>query len=123
MRILIADDERAWVAGLSQFLRNAGHEVCAVTTSGMDVLPAYDRFNPDVVLMDVMMPRFDGITIAKALLGRNPAIRLVLCSGALSADHPFVAGSGACCFLQKPFTFSEAARVLEGFAPPSQAAA
>jgi len=74
MRILLADDERELAAGLSQYLSNAGHEVCTVTTGGLDVLPAYDRFNPDVVLMDVMMPRFNGITIAQALVSRNPAI-------------------------------------------------
>jgi DNA-binding response OmpR family regulator len=123
MRILIADDERSLVSGFSQFLRNAGHEVCAVTTGGLDVLPAYDRFNPDIVIMDVMMPRFDGITIAKALAGRHPSVRLVLCSGALSANHPFIAGSGACYFLPKPFRFSEAARVLESLVPATRAAA
>jgi len=123
MRILIADDERSWVDGLSLFLRKAGHEVCAVTTGGLDVLPANDRFRPDIVLLDVMMPRFDGITIAKALLSRDPAIKLVLCSGALSANHPFIAGSGACHFLAKPFTFSEAMRVLESLAPPARAVA
>jgi DNA-binding response OmpR family regulator len=117
MRILIADDERELVSGLSQFLQKAGHEVCSVTTGGLDVLPAYDRFRPEIVLMDVMMPRFNGITISHALFSRNPAIKLVLCSGALAADHPFVAASGACQFLQKPFTFSEATRVLESFAP------
>jgi two-component system chemotaxis response regulator CheY len=122
MRVLIADDESAWVAGLAQFLQKGGHEVCAVTTSGLDVLPAYDRFRPDIVLMDVLMPRFDGISIAKALLGRHPEARLVLCSGALSADHPFIAGSGACHFLRKPFTFSEAAHILESLAQPRMAA-
>jgi DNA-binding response OmpR family regulator len=123
MRILIADDERAWVSGLAQFLQKAGHEVCSVTTSGLDVLPAYDRFRPDIVLMDVMMPRFDGIAIAGALVGRDPAVKLVLCSGALSADHPFIASSSACHFLQKPFTFSEAMRILESLAPEAPVAA
>ncbi len=123
MRILIADDERALVVGLAQYLRTAGHEVCTVTSGGIDVLPACDRFRPDVVLMDVMMPRFDGITIAGALVARNPAVRLVLCSGALSATHPFIAGSGISHFLLKPFTFSEAMRLLESVAAPAQAAA
>ena len=121
MRILIADDEPVLVAGLSQYLRNAGHEVCAVTTGGLDVLPAYDRFNPDIVLIDAMMPRFDGITISKALVSRNPAIKLVLCSGALCGDHPFVAGSGACHFLAKPFTFSQAGNLLESLCAPAAA--
>jgi len=122
MRILIADDEKELAAGLAQFLHNAGHEVCTVTTGGLDVLPAYDRFHPDVVLMDVMMPRFNGITISHALVSRNPGVKLVLCSGALSSDHPFVAGSGASRFLQKPFTFSEARLVLESLVQSSELA-
>ena len=123
MRVLIADDEGALVEGLCEFFRKAGHEVCPVTTGGLDVLPAYDRFRPDVVLMDVMMPGFNGISIANALASRNPAIKLVLCSGAFSADHPFITGSCASRFLQKPFTLFEALRALEAVVPPSLAAA
>lgn len=117
MRILLADDERQLAAGLSKYLSNAGHEVCTVVTGGLDVLPAYDTFHPEVVMMDIMMPRFNGITISHALLSRNPDLKLVLCSGALSADHPFVASSGAARFLRKPFTFSEARQLLESLAP------
>jgi DNA-binding response OmpR family regulator len=117
MRILIADDERPLADGLAQYLRNAGHDVCTVITGGLDVLPAYDRFHPDVVLMDVMMPRFNGFTISHALLSRNAAIKLVLCSGALAEEHPFIAASGATCFLHKPFSFAKATRVLESLAP------
>lgn len=123
MRILLADDERELVAVLSKYLQNAGHEVCTVTTGGLDVLPAYDRFQPDVVLMDVMMPRFNGITISHALVSRNPAIKFVLYSGSLSADHPFVANSGASYFLAKPFSFSEAKEILESLAPAAEAVA
>jgi len=97
MRILLADDERSLAAGLY-------------------VLPAYDRFHPDVVLMDILMPRFNGITISHALMSRNPGIKLVLCSGSLSSDHPFVASSGACGFLPKPFAFSQAKDLLEKLA-------
>jgi DNA-binding response OmpR family regulator len=117
MRILLADDERDLAAGLSQYLRNAGHEVCTVTTGGLDVLPAYDRFHPDVVLMDVLMPRFNGITISHALASRNSGIKLVLCSGSIPEDHPFIGTSGATCFLPKPFTFKEARDLLESLGP------
>jgi CheY-like chemotaxis protein len=123
MRILVADDERPFVAGLTLYLQNAGHEVCAVTTGGLDVLPAYDRFRPDVVLMDVMMPRCNGITISHALISRNPAVKLVLCSGALEADHPFIASSGASHFLRKPFGLAELLQVLERLVPTPCAAA
>ena len=91
--------------------------MCTVTTGGLDVLPAYDRFRPDVVLMDILMPRFNGITISHALLSRNPAIKLVLCSGSLPADHPFVGSSGASCFIAKPFNFAEVKEILESLGP------
>lgn len=123
MRILLADDEIDLVEGLAQFLRNAGHEVCTVTTGGIDVLPAYDRFHPHVVLMDIIMPRFNGITISHALLSRHPEARFVLCSGSLSPSHPFVTTSSACSFLAKPFTFSHARQILESLVPAAQAAA
>lgn len=122
MRILLADDERELAEGLSKYLRNAGHEVCAVTTGGLDVLPAYDRFHPDIVLMDVIMPGFDGIAISHALISRHPSVKLVLCSGSFSADHPFIASSGAARFLPKPFSFSQAMRVLESLVPAATAA-
>jgi len=117
MRILLADDERQLAECLAKYLRKAGHEVCTVITGGLDVLPAYDRFHPDVVLMDVMMPRFNGITISHALLSRNPALKLVLCSGVFSPDHPFIAASGAAHFLSKPFNFADARDILESLVP------
>jgi CheY-like chemotaxis protein len=122
MRILVADDESELAMGLAQYLRNAGHEVCTVTTGGLDVLPAYDSFHPDVVLMDVMMPRFNGIAISHALASRHPGIKLVLCSGSLSPGHPFIAAAGACRFLAKPFAFSQVREVLEGLALATKAA-
>jgi CheY-like chemotaxis protein len=122
MRILLADDERELAAVLSRYLSNAGHEVCTVTTGGLDVLPAYDRFHPDVVLMDVLMPRFNGITISHALHSRNPEIKLVLCSGSLSEDHPFVATAGASAFMAKPFDFLKVRELLESLGPAPVAA-
>jgi two-component system response regulator MtrA len=117
MRILLADDEADLARGLGAYLEDSGHQVCTVTTGGLDVLPAYDQFHPDVVLMDVMMPRFDGIAIAQALAARDPAVKMVLYSGALSPDHPFLTLSGACRFLAKPFPFSEARKLLESLCP------
>jgi len=123
MRILIADDDRAIVAGLSEYLSSVGHQVCTVITGGLDVLPACDRFHPDVVLMDVMMPRFNGITISHALVSRNSGIKLVLCSGLIPPDHPFVTTAGVDAFLPKPFTFREARQLLESLVPSAKVAA
>jgi DNA-binding response OmpR family regulator len=119
MRILVADDEHEIAHGLAEFIRSCGHEVAVVTTGGLDVLSTYDRFKPDIVIMDIMMPRFNGITVSNALVGRNPRVKIILFSGKLDADHPFVKGSGACRFLPKPVRFEQIKQMLEELGCPT----
>lgn len=117
MKVLIADDERDLAHAFAAFLETLGHETCCVVTGGLDVLAAYDRFAPDVVLMDILMPRFNGITVSHALVSKNPNVKIVLISGKLEGGHPFIASSGARRFLAKPVRFSELQKVIEQFEP------
>src|SRR5438067_6009624 len=113
MRVLIADDETEIASALAEFVESCGHEVLTVTSGGLDVLTACDRFNPNVILMDIMMPHFNGITVCHALAGRRSKPKIVLFSGKLDSAHPFVAGSGASKFLQKPVQFEQIKNVLD----------
>jgi DNA-binding response OmpR family regulator len=114
VRILIGDDDRALAATMSTFVEHCGHRVVAtITSGGLDVLYAYDRYQPDVVVMDVMMPRFNGFTICHAILSKRPDAKIILMSGRLSADHPFVLNSGACRFLRKPMRLARLREAIE----------
>jgi DNA-binding response OmpR family regulator len=114
MRVLIGDDDRALAATMSTFVEHCGHCVVAtITSGGLDVLYAYDRYQPDIVLMDVMMPRFNGFTICHAILSKRPDAKIILMSGRLSAEHPFVLNSGACRFLRKPMRLTKLRETLE----------
>lgn len=121
MRVLIADDDRDVAATLALFLEECGHEVGVVTTGGLDVIHFYSRFQPDAVIMDVMMPRFNGITTSHALLSKDPKARLILMSGKLSGEHPFIATSGAARFVAKPLHLDEIKALLESFESPAAA--
>jgi two-component system chemotaxis response regulator CheY len=113
MRILIADDERELADVLTTYIQEHHHEVVAtVTTGGLDVIYAYNQFHPDLVIMDIMMPKFNGLTVCHALLSRNPEARVVLVSGRLNPDHPFLANTGAIGFLSKPANFSKLEEIL-----------
>lgn len=118
MRILVADDDRDIAEMLSHYLRGEGHEVITVTAGGLAVMHFYNSFHPDVVLMDVMMPKFNGITISHAILSKNPQAKLILMSGKLNADHPFVASAGARHFFAKPLHLNELKAALERLAAP-----
>ena len=103
MRILIADDDRDLADALAEFVRECNHEVVdKVTGGGLAVIQSFARHNPDVVLLDIMMPRFNGITVCHALLSRKPETKIIFVSGKVESDHPFVAGCGATAYLQKP---------------------
>lgn len=114
MKVLIADDDRELAACIAEFVRLAGHEpVATVTTGGLAVLQAYDRTKPDVVLMDVIMPRVNGLTVSHALASRPVTPKIVFLSGKVDAEHPFVANANADAFLAKPVTLEKLRGVME----------
>src|SRR5256885_15674388 len=100
MRVLIADDQRAFGTALADMVRYCGHEVVAVVGSGLEAIQGFSLHNPDLVLLDYRMPKLNGATACRHILARDPAARVVL----LSAWSPLDCAddSGAMCFLPKP---------------------
>jgi CheY-like chemotaxis protein len=123
MRILIADDQRNVAEIISQMVRSCDHElVGTVTTGGLDVIAAYDRLSPDVVIMDIQMPRLNGLTACHVLMTRTPAPKVIFFSGNYDREHPFVQKSGACGFLAKPATVDQLRLALQELAEPTAVA-
>ena len=114
MRVLVADDNHEFAKALAGLVRACDHEVVAtVTGGGISVIQSYAQHSPDVVLLDIMQPRLNGITVCRALLSRDPAAKVVLISGSMECDHPGMAHCGASGYLQKPLLFEELREVLE----------
>jgi CheY-like chemotaxis protein len=107
MRILIADDERKFTELLAIMVCNAGHEVAEVVTSGgLGAMKAYTECAPDVVLMDYLMPNFNGVTATRQILSKDPGARVVLITGMPDTRELQWAASdaGAMGVLAKPFS-------------------
>jgi CheY-like chemotaxis protein len=114
MRVLIADDDKLVCDLLAQFVRFCDHEVVAtVSGGGLAVIQSFARLQPDLVLLDVLMPRFNGLTVCHALLSRKPDTKVVLMSGAVENDHPFLRTCGAMAFLRKPMRIDDLREVLD----------
>jgi len=108
---------------MASYVRYCNEEVVAtVTTGGVDVIRNVDRFQPDIILMDIMMPRLNGLTICHHILSRYPQTKIVLFSGKLDAEHPYVVASGATAFLAKPVKLAQLRRVLEDIVKGAKAA-
>ena len=113
MRVLIADDDKLVCDLLAQFVRFCDHEVVAtVSGGGLAVIQSFARLQPDLVLLDVMMPRFNGLTVCHALLSRRPDAKVVLMSGLVESDHPFLKTCGAMAFIRKPMLLDDLREVL-----------
>lgn len=86
IRVLIADDHRLVRAGMSELLRDEpGIEVVGEAGDGEAVLEMAPRLRPDVILMDVQMPRLGGIEATRRLNETQPEARVIAIS-ALEAD-------------------------------------
>jgi CheY-like chemotaxis protein len=113
LRVLVADDDREFAELLAEYVREFGHEVVAIVTGGgLEVIRRYGQFQPDVVLLDIMMPRFNGLTVCHALISRDPAAKIIFVSGQVAAGHPFIVGAGAFASLAKPIERQQLEAIL-----------
>jgi DNA-binding NarL/FixJ family response regulator len=84
-RVLIVDDHPLVREGLSSlFDATADLAVVGQCADGSEVVEAVERTRPHVVLMDLQMPRVDGLTAARAVLLVQPQVRIVFLSGGLT---------------------------------------
>jgi CheY-like chemotaxis protein len=80
MKIIVIDDEPVIADTLVDILNGEGHQAIA-TSSGTSAIEWAGRFNPDLVVSDIIMPGMNGIETAKAILKLLPGCRIILFSG------------------------------------------
>ncbi|MCP4574474.1 MAG: response regulator [bacterium] len=115
-RILIVDDEKPIANLLAQTFEQDGH-VVASAGDGIDCMNKMASFRPDVVVMDIMMPKLDGVEATK-LIRRNQtyAGTLIIALSARADDktRQRMQEAGADAFVRKPFSIARlVARVEE----------
>ena len=103
LHVLVADDHDWFRAGVVDVLTASGDmQVVAECSDGAEVLPAYRRTRPHVVVLDVAMPVMDGLRAAAELLSEQPSARVLMLSGSAPAAHVSAARSaGAAGYLLK----------------------
>ena len=87
MRVVIADDHRLMLDGIRKALESdEGFEIVGETLDGAQVLPIVMRTTPDLVLLDVRMPRMDGLQCLDEIVKRFPEIKVVMLSASTSPE-------------------------------------
>ena len=103
-RVLIADDASFMRQMIRDIIEPEGFEVVGEATDGVEVVEKFRKLHPDVVMMDIVMPKRSGIDAVKAIRADAPSARVVMCS-ALGQEALVTEAiqAGAKDFIVKPF--------------------
>lgn len=122
MKVLLADDHRMLIEGLSNLLAAHGIEVLGIAGDGLEAVAMAQALHPELILMDIRMPRCDGLAATRQIKAELPEIRIVILTTSAENQDLFEAvKSGACGYLLKSMSgdaFIEALRGLEQGVPP-----
>jgi DNA-binding NarL/FixJ family response regulator len=81
LRVLIVDDDAAFRALIRALITNGRVKVVGEAADGDEAVRMVERLSPDIVLMDVSMPRRDGIEATEEIEARWPTVRVVIVTG------------------------------------------
>jgi DNA-binding response OmpR family regulator len=120
--ILVVDDERAYLQAVADVLHSRGYGVLKAG-SAAEALEVLDVVTPELILLDVMMPEVDGLTLLRQLSDdpRFLGVPIVMATAkTMPADRWSAWERGASAYLPKPFTYQEVTSLVEYLLVPPE---
>jgi two-component system chemotaxis response regulator CheY len=112
-RVMIADDSESVRGTLRDMLEAGKHEVVAESVDGIDTLEKFDSAKPDVLLLDVAMPKKDGRETLIEIMKRTPKPKVVMITA--HYDMELIENCikvGALAYITKPFNTDDILQVI-----------
>src|SRR5882724_9209051 len=119
LRVLVVDDQAAVCEVVADAIEYAGHEIVGTAKDGVEAVALAKELRPDVVVMDISMPRMNGVESMKAILAAKSAKLVLLMSGeyrSLGVTRDEMMREGAAAFMEKPFNVTELFDLLDRWA-------
>ena len=103
-RVLVADDAAFMRQMIREIIEPEGFEVVGEATDGLEVVETYQKLHPELVMLDIVMPKCSGIDALRRILAADRNARVVMCS-ALGQESLVQEAlqAGARGFIVKPF--------------------
>jgi two-component system, response regulator PdtaR len=112
IRLIIAEDDYLVCEEIKRILRDSAYEVVGEAGNGLEAINLVAQLRPDAVLMDIMMPKMDGLTATQHITEQNPT-PIVIMTAYETADLVVAASkAGAAAFLTKPPVLEEIERAV-----------
>lgn len=114
IRVMVVDDSSTTRETIRRALASIPNmEVVADCKDGELAVQLFQTAKPDLVTMDLTMPRLDGFGAIKAMIGKNPKVKIVVCSAlADEATALDAIDFGAVAFIPKPFSVEEMTAII-----------
>jgi len=125
MKILVIDDNRLLATILADHLEARGHEVCAAFDGHLAEVFC-DRNLYDLLILDLVLPKVDGVDLLQRLRDKNHLCRVVIITGfpeLATEELTRLEALNVAAVIQKPFSFSEVDDVVQRFSQPLTQAA
>jgi AmiR/NasT family two-component response regulator len=110
-RILVAEDEALIRLDLVEMLTEAGYEVIAQATNGVEAIALAKEFKPDLAILDVKMPELDGISAAQEIIEISPVLMLTAFSQKELVER--ARDAGVMAYVVKPFSINDLTPAIE----------
>ncbi|CAN2238061.1 AmiR Response regulator with putative antiterminator output domain [actinobacterium SCGC AAA044-D11] len=110
-RILVAEDEALIRLDLVEMLTEAGYEVVAQATNGVEAIALAKEFKPDLAILDVKMPELDGISAAQEIIEIAPVLMLTAFSQKELVER--ARDAGVMAYVVKPFGINDLTPAIE----------
>ncbi len=115
-RLLIVDDALIMRKRIKDIAEKAGWEVAGEAANGEEAVEMYRKESPDLVTLDIVMPKMDGVTALKQVLAADPQARVVMISAVDQKEKlSECIGTGAVDFIVKPFDSARLKRLFEKY--------
>jgi len=107
-RIMIAEDSDATRMVLKDSLHIGHHELVAEAKDGIEVMEKFNLIHPDVLLLDISMPKKDGVSVLQEIMSSDHEAKIIM----ITADENFntiykSTAEGAQAYIIKPFSFTD----------------
>jgi len=111
---MVADDSDAIRLVFQDILTIGNHEIVAEAVNGEEAVQKFSQSEPDILLLDLAMPKKDGLTVVKEIMSAHPNAKIILIT---ASDNQNVINQclqeGATAFISKPFDFDQVLKLIQ----------
>ena len=111
--IMVAEDSDEIRLLLKDLLKIANHKVVAEAVNGEEAVKKFNEIKPDVLLLDIAMPKKDGLDTLKEIIATNPNAKIVMITASdnLKTMQDCLK-AGALAYVLKPFDFDQVLKII-----------